>query len=61
MSPAWAERLRLAARLGVAPAAFWRLSVAEWRALTGPGPANQSIDRAGFDALARQFPDTEQD
>ena len=34
MTAAWAGRLRLALRMGVAPEAFWRLSLAEWRAMT---------------------------
>jgi hypothetical protein len=35
----WADALRLALRLGLAPEVFWRLSLAEWRALTEAPPA----------------------
>jgi len=54
MKPAWAAALRRAATLGVAPAAFWRLSVAEWRALTA---GEAGLGRGGLDALMRRFPD----
>jgi uncharacterized phage protein (TIGR02216 family) len=55
MTP-WPQLLRLAAReFSIEPEAFWRLSLAEWRALTG-GEA-EGLSRAGFDALALRFPD----
>ena len=54
----WAEPLRLAVRLGVAPEAFWRLSLKEWRALTEPAPS-PALTRAGFDALIVRYPDEE--
>lgn len=55
----WPAALRLAARLGIAPAAFWRLSLAEWRALAGTtGPA---LSRAGLEALLQRYPDTDHD
>jgi uncharacterized phage protein (TIGR02216 family) len=41
--------------MGIAPKDFWRLSLVEWRALTG-GEA-EALSRAGFEALARQYPD----
>ena len=53
----WPDLLRLAAvRFHIPPAAFWRLSLAEWRALTAPD-APPSLDRAGLEALTRRFPD----
>lgn len=52
----WPALLRLAATLGVTPDAFWRLSLAEWRALTAPA-ATGVLDRAGLDALSRAWPD----
>ncbi|MDO8295090.1 MAG: phage tail assembly chaperone [Caulobacter sp.] len=57
MTTPWPAMLRLAAeRLRIAPDAFWRLSLAEWRALTREdGPL--ALDRAGFDALLRHYPD----
>jgi uncharacterized phage protein (TIGR02216 family) len=36
----WGEMMRAAMRMGIAPEAFWRLSLKEWRMLTtGPAPA----------------------
>ena len=55
MTP-WGEMLRLAAAMGVAPEAFWRLSLKEWRMLTaptGPGP----IGRRDLDEMMRAWPD----
>lgn len=37
----------------IAPAAFWRLSLKEWRALT----ATDALTRAAFDALRARYPD----
>jgi len=55
MTP-WPALLRLAAtRFGIAPAAFWRLSLMEWRALTEEEPAG--LTRKGFDALMSAWPD----
>jgi len=54
MTP-WPQLIRLAAQLGVTPEAFWRLSLAEWRALSG-GEA-EALSRGQFDALTRRFPD----
>lgn len=57
MTPDWAARLQAAVRLGLTPAAFWRLSVAEWRALTrAPGQASP-LGRAEFEQLCRGWPD----
>lgn len=55
MKAGWAAALAAAARLGIAPAAFWRLSVAEWRALAG-GSAGAPT-RAAFEALMCAHPD----
>ena len=54
MTP-WGEMLRTAALLGVAPEAFWRLSLAEWRALLGASAPVPT--RAAFEALAALYPD----
>ena len=54
MTP-WPRLIRLAAQMGIAPKDFWRLSLVEWRALTG-GEA-EALPRAAFEALARQYPD----
>lgn len=57
MTP-WPALLRLAAlRFGIAPDAFWRLSLVEWRALTDAAP--DALTRAAFEALARAHPDRE--
>ncbi|MGE3142553.1 MAG: phage tail assembly chaperone [Hyphomonadaceae bacterium] len=52
----WPALLAQALRLGLAPAAFWRLSLLEWRALTRQG-APARLARAEFEALAARFPD----
>ncbi|WP_300543491.1 phage tail assembly chaperone [Maricaulis sp.] len=52
----WPAALRAAARLGIAPEAFWRLSLAEWRALAG-GDASV-LSRRDLDRLLKHFPDT---
>ncbi len=54
----WDAALRLAVSLGLAPDAFWRLSLREWRALTAR-PAAPGLDRAALDALIARFPDEE--
>ena len=57
MTPDWATRLETAVRLGLSPSDFWRLSVAEWRALTrAPGQA-APLGRAEFEQLCRAWPD----
>lgn len=53
----WRRLLALSQTMGVAPAAFWRLSLKEWRALVAPG--HDALTRAAFDALASRFPDEE--
>lgn len=57
MTPDWAARLETAVRLGLSPSDFWRLSVAEWQALTrAAGPASP-LGRAEFEQLCRAWPD----
>lgn len=47
--------MRYAVReLGLSPEAFWRLSVAEWRMLTG---AEAPLKREELAALMQKFPD----
>lgn len=55
----WRSMLRAALTRGVAPEAFWRLSVREWRALAGE-EANV-LHKAAFIALAQRFPDNVHD
>jgi len=60
MKPHWRAALRLASlQLALSPEAFWRLSLAEWRALA-EAPAAPVLDRAALDALIARFPDEEQ-
>ncbi len=50
----WAAALALALRMGMTPEAFWRLSMAEWRMLTGATAALRWNELA---ALMARFPD----
>lgn len=52
----WRAMLAAALAIGVAPRAFWRLSLAEWRALVAPR-APEALPRTAFEALAQTFPD----
>jgi uncharacterized phage protein (TIGR02216 family) len=54
----WAQPLRLAVALGIAPEAFWRLSLKEWRALTQTPPA-QVLTRTDLTSLIARYPDEE--
>ena len=54
----WAGLLRLALSLGVAPEAFWRLSLVEWRALTET-PPSPVLTRTGLTDLIARYPDEE--
>jgi uncharacterized phage protein (TIGR02216 family) len=57
MTTPWPALLRLAAlRFAIAPEAFWRLSLTEWRALTWEGEA-EVLGRAAFEVLAHAHPD----
>lgn len=53
----WTLWLSAASQLGVTPAAFWRLSLREWRALAAPFTYD-ALNRAGFAELAARYPDT---
>lgn len=53
----WPAMLAAACNLGVTPAAFWRLSLCEWRAMTAPLARTAALPRIDFEALARRFPD----
>lgn len=56
MTP-WGEMLRLAARMGVAPEAFWRLSLREWRMLTEAPRGTAPLGREGLRRLMEDWPD----
>jgi uncharacterized phage protein (TIGR02216 family) len=56
---AWAGLMRLGlVRLELAPAVFWDLTPAELMLLAGASEVPRSINRAAFEELAAQFPDT---
>ncbi|WP_369814887.1 phage tail assembly chaperone [Brevundimonas sp. Leaf168] len=56
MTP-WGEMLRLAATMGVAPEAFWRLSLREWRMLTQAPRGTAPLGREGLARLMEGWPD----
>lgn len=52
--------LRLGLAMGLAPEAFWRLSLREWRMLTEPaaGPSTgRALGRAELERMAEAWPD----
>ena len=56
MTP-WGEMLRAAARLGVGPVGFWRLSLREWRMLTEPPAGVPSMGRVDLMRMVEAWPD----
>ena len=53
----WTAMLQAAVRMGVAPEAFWRLSLREWGLLVA-GPAEAApMGRVEFERLADIWPD----
>ena len=57
MSAPWGAMMRLAARAGVGPEAFWRLSVREWRLLAETPAALAPLGRREFERMAEAWPD----
>jgi len=53
----WPEMMRAASAMGIAPEAFWKLSVREWRWLTMPPGEAGPLGRAGLDEMMRRWPD----
>ncbi len=53
----WGEALKAALAMGVAPEAFWRLSLTEWRMLAGPAAGTAPMSRRELDALRAAWPD----
>ena len=49
--------LRGASRAGVPPAAFWRLSLKEWRLLTEAPVERLPLGRREFEQMAEAWPD----
>lgn len=56
MTP-WGGMLRAAARLGVGPEAFWRLSLREWRMLTERTDGGAPMGREDLMRMAERWPD----
>lgn len=56
MTP-WGGMLRAAARLGLGPEAFWRLSLREWLMLTERPGSGLPIGRLDFERMAEVWPD----
>ena len=55
----WGPMLRTAALLGMAPPAFWRLSLKEWRMLTETERGPEAMGRGRLDELMGRWPDGE--
>ncbi|MFC5372907.1 phage tail assembly chaperone [Brevundimonas faecalis] len=53
----WGEMLRAAARAGVTPEVFWRLSLREWRMLTAAPAQARPMGRAELERMAELWPD----
>ncbi len=54
----WGELLAAALKMGLAPDAFWRTSLREWRLITAAAQS-EALGRAEFEALARAYGDGE--
>ena len=57
MRTPWGEMLRRAVAAGVAPEAFWRLSLREWRMLVERPEGAGAMDRGELERLAEAWPD----
>lgn len=57
MKTPWSGMMRLALGLGVTPAAFWALSLQEWRVLTERSGGPEPMNRQAFERLAEGWPD----
>lgn len=55
--PGWGEMLQTAARLGVSPEGFWRLSLREWRMLTERPDGGARMAREDLMRMAEAWPD----
>ena len=56
MTP-WGEMMQTAARLGVGPEGFWRLSLREWRMLTARPEGPAPMRREDLRRMAEAWPD----
>lgn len=57
MKTSWGEMTRTAAMLGVAPEAFWRLSLKEWRMLTDRPASTAPMAREDLMRMSEAWPD----
>ena len=57
MKTPWSAMMRTAAMLGVPPAGFWRLSLKEWRMLTGGSGNAAPLGRSDLMRMAEAWPD----
>lgn len=57
MKTPWGAMMRLAARAGVGPEAFWRLSLKEWRLLTDAPADGAPLSRGELERMAEAWPD----
>lgn len=57
MKTPWGSMLRVAARGGVTPEDFWRLSLKEWRLLTEAPVEGLPLGRREFEQLSEAWPD----
>ena len=53
----WSDLLGAAARLGVTPDTFWRMSVREWRLIAAGVSGPIAMARAQLEELTMRFPD----
>lgn len=51
----WGASLRAALGLGLTPAAFWALSLKEWRMLTAGEAGERPLSRAELEQLMERF------
>lgn len=53
----WGGMLRTALAIGLAPEAFWRLSLKEWRMLTETPRGSAPLSRTEFERMREIWPD----
>jgi uncharacterized phage protein (TIGR02216 family) len=56
----WGEMMRAALSAGVAPDAFWQLSLREWRWLAG-GVGGDALGAEALEHLMTDYPDKDKD
>jgi len=56
MTP-WPAMMQAAARMGVGPQAFWRMSLREWRMLTEAAAGAATMGRGDLERMREKWPD----